>query len=193
MKTRLILLFAAFVLAAACTASAQGASADVSSYKIGIVDLQLIADSYDAHSKEVAALKVEVDTQNAELETEDAALKDELKAYADRRDGLSEDERDEEEAVLERKALAFDNKLRAANAELDRKKRRLKDALIKDIVEAVTKIGEEENYHLILEADAETRTGVLFYAQAINITPRVIELLNKKKAASAPAGAGQNR
>ncbi len=184
MNTRLVLLFVACVLAAACTASAQDASAASSPYKIGIVDLQLIADSYDAHSKEVAALKVEVDAKNAELEKEDGALKEELKAYADKREDLSEDERDEEEAVLERRALEFDNKLRAANAELERKKRRLKDALIKDIVEAVTKIGEEENYHLILEADAETRTGVLFYAQAINITPRVIELLNKKKAAS---------
>lgn len=193
MKTRLVLLFAACILAGACTVSAQETGAGSSSYKIGIVDLQLIADSYDAHSGEVAALKVEVDKQNAELEKEDAALKEELAAYAGRKDGLSEDERDEEEAVLERKALAFDTKLREANAELDRKKRRLKDALIKDIVEAVTKIGEEENYHLILEADAETRTGVLFYAQAINITPRIIETLNKKKAAPAPAGAGPGR
>ena len=107
------------------------------------------------------------------------SLRKEFEAFAAERAELSEEERYDRETELDQHALRLDAQEREVRAGLDRKHRSIKSALLKDIVEAVEAIGQEEDYHLILEADPETRTGVLFHASAIDMTPKVIERMNR--------------
>jgi len=157
---------------------AQGASSSV--YKIGIVDLQRVMDSYDKRTTEVAKLEEEVEKRKDEIEQLKQSFETELKQFRESSSELSEDERTDREAELDRRAFALEGTVRQAETGLERKRRRLKNELLKDIVAAVTEIGDSENYHFILEASPESPTGVIYYTPTTEITPKVIEHLNSK-------------
>ena len=48
-----------------------------------------------------------------------------------------------------------------------------------DLVKAIEEVGAEGNYHLILEADPETRTGVMYHSPTLNMTQKVVDRLNR--------------
>lgn len=166
------------VLGNAYTTYAQS-TGEAQAYKIGIVDLQRAADSYTKLADQIAAWQQEADAKAGEIRTMRERLRKEFEAFAAERAELSEEERYDRETELDQHALRLDAQEREVRAGLDRKHRSIKSALLKDIVEAVEAIGQEEGYHLILEADPETRTGVLFHASAIDMTPKVIERMNR--------------
>ena len=183
MNTRTLVVFAlvtalGVVLGNAYTTYAQS-TGEAQAYKIGIVDLQRAADSYTKLADQIAAWQQEADAKAGEIRTMRENLRREFETFAAERAELSEEERYDRETELDQHALRLDAQEREVRAGLDRKHRSIKSALLKDIVEAVEAIGQEEDYHLILEADPETRTGVLFHASAIDMTPKVIERMNR--------------
>jgi len=166
------------VVSNVCLTYAQGQGAPTN-YKIGIVDVQKVMDNYNKRTVEVQKLESEVNKKKTEIEKLRETFQNELKQFQEDRGTMTDDERAEREADLDNRALAVESAVRQAEASIDRQQRRLKAALIKDIVEAVNAVGAEENYHLILESDPEKRTGVLFYTTTIDMTSKVIDRLNK--------------
>jgi len=163
-----------------CFTYAQSQGATASMYKIGIVDVQKVMDNYNKRTVEVQKLEAEVNKKKEEIEKLRETFQNELKQFQEDRANMTEEERADREAELDNHALTVESAVRQAEASLDRQQRRLKAALVKDIVDAVNAIGTEENYHLILESDPEKRTGVLFYTTTIDMTSKIIERLNKK-------------
>lgn len=161
-----------------CLTYAQGQSSAPAPYKIGIVDVQKVMDNYNKRAVEVQKLEGEVSKKKDEIEKLRATFEAELKQFQEDRTEMTPDERADREAELDSRALAVDSAIRQAEASLERQRRRLKAALITDIVDAVNKIGDQENYHLILEADPEKRTGVLYHTSTIDMTSKVIDRLN---------------
>jgi Skp family chaperone for outer membrane proteins len=183
MKSRLFTLAA--LVAAACAfslvhvvATSAQSTAGVPN-KIGIVDLQKVMDAYNKREAEVSKLEEEVERSRSEIERLRNAFQDEVEGFSEVRGTLSEEERFAREAKLDRKALNIETTIQLAESSLARQQRRLKKLLLDDIIEAVSAIADEENYHLILEADPETRTGVLYHATALEITSDVITRLNR--------------
>lgn len=166
------------VLGNAYTTYAQTAG-ESQAYKIGVVDLQRVTDSYTKLAGQVKEWQAEADTRSEEVRALREGLRKEVEAFAAERGELSEDERNDRETALDQHALRLDAQEREIRASLDRKHRNIKNTLLKDIVATVNAIGQEENYHLVLEADPETRTGVLYHASAIDMTSKVIERMNK--------------
>lgn len=175
----IVAVLAAFTFVNVCTTFAQGTAAP-GEYKIGIVDLQRALDGYKRNEAEVAKLQKEFESTQGELDKLKAALEAKGKAFEAEKDKLSEDDRAQRASELEQEAIAYDGELRQATAELNEKKASLKQSLLKDLVAVIQQIGTEEKYHLILEADPETRTGVMYHATSMDITSKVIERLNKK-------------
>jgi Skp family chaperone for outer membrane proteins len=155
------------------------AASESDPYKIGIVDLQQAMDNYNRHKSEVEKLQVEFEKVQGTLEKSKAALDEKLKKFEEEKDGLSEDEIAERQTELQQEVITYDGDLRAAQADLNQKKARLKQSLLKDLVNVIQEVGAAEQYHLILEADPETRTGVLYHASAIDMTSKVIARLNR--------------
>ena len=172
----LALLLSFAIAAAGMPAFAQEAAG--SSYKIGIIDVQQVMDEYQKQKDHVARLEKAVSTRHEELKAQAAKFQEQKKAYTDTRDSYSEEQRVEKEADLDKELLELESEIRKAEAEFERKRDALKKELLKDIVAAIEKLGQEENYHLILEADPESRTGVLYFATALNMTSKVIDRLN---------------
>lgn len=183
MKRQLILLGFFCALAAAliglqvCTTYAQS---EAGVYRVGIVDLQEVMDNYSKRQDEVSKLEEQVNARKAEITQMQESFEKKLEDYKAQRDGLTELQQETRESELDREALQLESEIRKTQTELERKQRRLKDELIQDIVDAVDEIGHAEDYHLILEADPEVRTGVLYYTKSIEITGKVIERLNSR-------------
>jgi Skp family chaperone for outer membrane proteins len=186
MKIRIApLLFSAFcagamVFAVGYTTFAQ--DSDSRAYKIGIVNLQRIMDDYDKRADEVAKVETETKARMEELKALQEELKTAEDSYEAERDSLSADARDEREADIESRTLKLRSEVSLAQGEHEQKLLRLKKDLLQDILLAIETIGSEENYHLILESDPETRTGVVYHSSTMNMTQKVVDRLNTEYA-----------
>ena len=157
---------------------AQTDQASTNGYKIGIVDVQKVVDGYKKASEEVAKLNEIAKKKNEELSQEQKALQKEFNDFNAKLDSLSEDEQAKRKSELTKKGIDLDAKVKQARSEMQAKQQALKQSILRDIVNAVDTIGAQEHFHLILEADPETRTGVLYYASPLDITSKVITYLN---------------
>ena len=183
MRFKLVALFGVALALGALAFSNGGvisAQEKPDTYKIGIVDLQKVVDGYKKQQSELDKLKAETDVVQEDLNQRKTKFEKEVEEFKKAKDGMSEDARADREAALHSQMLEIDGAFRQAEAELERKKRRLKETILKDITTAVDAIGAAENFHLILEADPETRTGVLYFATPLDITGKVSEYLNRK-------------
>ena len=187
MKLRLTWLFTAVVLLGGytlvdvCSTFAQsGAAEPFRAHKVGIVDVQVVMDNYEKCQVEIETLVTEADASNHSIDELRAGLEQEAEDYAESQGELSENDRLERQGKLERQRLTLEMEAQLLDASLRRKKRHVTNVLVGDIVKAVNQIGSEENYHLILEAESENRTGVLYYSTTLNMTQKVIDRLNSR-------------
>jgi Skp family chaperone for outer membrane proteins len=182
MKFKLVALFGvALVLGVLAFSNGGAISAQEKSdaYKIGIVNLQKVVNGYGKQQEQLKKLQDETNVVQEELNKKKTKFEEEVEKFKTDRDNLSEDAQADREAALQSQMLEIEGAFRQAEADLDRKKRRLKETILKDIVAAVDAIGDKENFHLILEADPEARTGVLYFATPLDITGKVSEYLNR--------------
>lgn len=157
-------------------------NADASrAYKVGVVDLQRVMDNYNKCKTEVEKLDAQVNERKKGLDALEAKFKSAAEEFAKERDSMPEEERAKREEQMDTDALSIQIELRKAQATLEGEQRRLKQSLIKDVMQVVEEIGAAENYHLILETDPETRTGVLYSSPTLNMTQKVIDKLNSGK------------
>lgn len=159
-------------------APAAGAAAAPGQYKIGIVELQTVMDAYKKQEAEVAKLKSETDKVDADLKAKVEAWQKKQKDFTDKRDTLDQNVARSTEESLHKEYVELQSQTRLAEEQLERRKNLLKRDLLQDIIKTVESIGVRENYHLIMESDPNTRTGVLYFASGLNITQKVVEQLN---------------
>lgn len=174
---------AASVIAVAGVAKAQDAakpaataSAASSAYKIGIVDRRAVLQGYTKAHAEREKLEADVEAKNKEIEKMSENLRTSKEKYDKERDALSVTEREEREAAFQKELLDYQSKVQVQQAEIDNQERRLVKRFFSDIDDAVQKIGEQENYHLII--DGSKGSSTLFYAEAINMSQKIIDYLN---------------
>lgn len=150
--------------------------ASVSQYKIGIVDRRAVLQSYNKVTAERKKLESDVETENKEIDKLSADLQTAKETYDKQRDSLSSTEREEREMALQKQLMEYQTKVQTKQAEVDDRERRLMKRFFTDIDDAVQKMGDAENYHLII--DGSKGTSTLFYAPAIDISQKVIDYLN---------------
>jgi Skp family chaperone for outer membrane proteins len=154
-------------------------------YKIGVVDMDEVLKQYNKLKTQLAALEAETSKLQKDLNAKADAL-------AKKIDGLksapeAERELHGDELRSEYRNIMADKQ--RMQGELDDKVARLRVRTRQDIIKAIQEIGAAENYHLILEGDADGRSTIIYFAGPMNITGKVIEKLNGGAApvAAAPA------
>ena len=156
--------------------AAPAAQPAASQYKIGIVDRRAVLQSYNKVTTERKKLESDVETENKAIDKLLADLQAAKEAYDKLRDSLSATEREEREMALQKQLMEYQTKVQTKQAEVDDRERRLMKRFFTDIDDAVQKIGDAENYHLIL--DGSTGTSTLFFAPALDMSQKVIDYLN---------------
>lgn len=204
MKTTLIALIAAFALIAGGRASAQLAGS-----RIVNVDLDRVFNEYYKTPLATAKLKETAEGYTKELE-------DMLTRFKKETDNLNKlrEEQDKTEytaEVREQKKKAVQDKLtevsklqndindykRGHQQELERQTQRMRQGIIKEITDVISKEARDSGYAYVLDRSGRTLNGVpsVIYAQdSLDITEDILKVLNKNAPKTAePAPAKDNK
>ncbi|MDZ4861658.1 MAG: OmpH family outer membrane protein [Candidatus Hydrogenedentes bacterium] len=183
-----------YVLAAAAVAIAAVVSGPVANtvfaqneaatttYKIGVVDMDKVLEGYIKLKAEADALEAERDKRQTELDTKTKALQVKMEGVKE----APEAERDRRREEIETELRNLRADMQRMQGELDSKGQKLSTRTREDIISAIQLVGAAENYHLILEGDADGRSTVIYFTNTINITSKVVAKLNGGPTAAAP-------
>jgi Skp family chaperone for outer membrane proteins len=164
----------------ALTAYAQDADR-VQGYKIGVVDFQLIMREYEKRKAEYGKLQAEVDGLQSGIDDLFKRIEALRAEYEQKVGSMSSEERIAMEQQIESLYDEYKVELAKRQRVIDRKERQVVEELIGEVRAVIAQIGEQENFHLILEANSPNppRGGVLFFSRTIDITSKVLEYLNR--------------
>ena len=191
-STRLKAFLVATTLAASCGAAyaqeaAQPAVAK-SAHKIGVVDRKKVFDGFNKKKQQWDSLEARKKKAETDLNGRLDALKAEQDSYKSKRDGMTEEQRSAAESALNKKMLQLQADGQTAQEELNRDGERIIKAVTGEINEAIKKIGKDEGYSLILEADTAI-SSVVYFADAMDITDKVLGYVNGGGGATPTASA----
>lgn len=147
-------------------------------YKIGVVNLKAVFEGYSRRQDEYGKLEIERATKQKDVDRLSATIEEQKKKYEEQKEKLSDDDRIQLEDEINANYLEYQTRFKALQGDIDRKERRLLDALYKDIRDAIMEVGAQENYHLILEAGEDNPSGVLYSSPTLRMTQKVIDYLN---------------
>ena len=148
--------------------------------KIGLVDPQQVLQQYEA----ARTAQIELEKEGKRLEAEYMVMLQKLdslsQSYQQQQLLMSEDRRREKEQELIQKQRELEEfqmrKFGPQNSELVQIQDRLMKPILKVFEAACNKIGADQGYDFIFDAQA---VGLLYSLEAHNITEEVIEEMNK--------------
>ena len=146
--------------------------------KIGIVDFQAVVEKSQPGQAIEAGLKSEGQRMEAELtkdKEELGALKEKLEREAM---VMSREAREEKEIEFRVKARNLQEKEKRYRGQYMGKQRQEVDKLRRVVLEIAQEIGKKEGFTMIL-----SKVGVLYHDASIDLTDKVIQLLNKRPSA----------
>jgi outer membrane protein len=145
--------------------------------KIGMIDFQAAVEKSQPGQKIEAELKKEGERMEAEL-TKD---KDELTALKEKLEReamvMSREAREEKEIEFRVKARNLQEKEKRYRSDFMGKQRQEVDKLRTVVLEIAQELGKKEGFTLVL-----SKVGVLYYDASVDLTDKVVQLLNKRMA-----------
>jgi Skp family chaperone for outer membrane proteins len=175
------------VAALAVLGSAAPAGAQI--LKLGYVDSVRIFDAYTLAQDSQKRFAREIEAWRLDSDERRKAL-DQLRAEAHEQAlGLSEEKRVEKEAEVQKAQGEYDQFVQAfwgPNGKAAQMNQQLTQEIIQKVRDVVEKIAHDEAYDLILDA---ADGNVIFAVKSLDLTDRVIEILNKE--AGTPTTGGQ--
>jgi len=169
-------LFVVVLLMAATPFISQQAEAQdqASGYKIGVVDMQtLIADypkrqrKYDELEQEVRQLQVDIDAMSTRIEQMEAQ-------YEQQRDTMDEQQRLNLQNQITEAYAEYRSELERRQRSIDNKEDTVLSEILGDIENAIARVAQQENFHLILNTARGARGAVVVWSSpTIDITARV--------------------
>jgi Skp family chaperone for outer membrane proteins len=178
---RTIALTLALILGAGIAAQAQDLPT-TTNFKIGVVDRSRVFEAYEKQEAELGKIQAAKEGREKELQAEIDKLEARLQTYTGNREGMTPEQREKFEVDFKADERGLQQKKENYQSELaDRTARVIRD-LRGDIDEAIQAIGNQENYHLILDTDRDPRaqSNVVYFSTTIDLTGRVIERLNSE-------------
>jgi outer membrane protein len=155
-----------------------GPAAAAESVRIAVVNQQrALASSNEGRAAE-KALKSLMQKKRTELEPLEQELKRQQEEFESQKYVLSRSALEERKLDLLKRQRDLQRSMREAEDDLEIENRRLMQPLVKRIEQALSELGKEKDFTVILETKS---TAVLYAEESIDITDLVIKKLNKKK------------
>lgn len=176
----LLVLATGAIVLFSTSVSGQGGAPAPPQYKIGIVDLRVVFESYQKQKDSYKELESEKDTRQKDIDKLSQKITELQNKYKAEKDKMSREEASKLEEQIESEVAFYQTEFRRLQQEIDRKEARLADAVFKDIRDAVNELGAKENYHIILEGGKTGTSGVLYSSPTLNLTQKVVDELNAK-------------
>ena len=148
--------------------------------KIGFIDSERIFASYEGTSEAQAEFNADVEQWTAEAARLRAELEKITEEFQNQSLILSEAKRREREAEIQSKRNELDTfaqEIWGPNGKVAQRNEQLTRPIVDKIREVLNEIGEQEGYSIIFDA---TDGNVVFADSALDLTERVVEMLNQK-------------
>jgi outer membrane protein len=150
-------------------------------YKIGVVDLQKILQDCEKRKSKYADLekeKIRMQTPIDELSKKIEGMK---KKYEESKGTMSDEERLKLENQVKEDYATYKSEFDKAQQKIDNLEKEVMVEVMKDVNAAIDAVGQEDGYHLLLNAAGGSVPTVLYHSATIDITSKVLARLNGKK------------
>ncbi|HZC68100.1 MAG TPA: OmpH family outer membrane protein [Nitrospirales bacterium] len=148
---------------------------------IGVVEPQKVLDGTKVGRKIKDALADYVNTRQRLIESEEQDIKAMEEDLVKQGDALSPEAKQEKEAVIHQKLLAYRRHVQELEGEVQAKKRELLSDFTKKIEQVVREIAEKEMITLVMEkGDAGLGALIMYSEPSIDLTDLVIKALESK-------------
>lgn len=182
-------IFAGVAAGTAAQSAPAPAAAGSGAYKIAVVDRKKIFDELQTKQTQWDQLEAKKNSIQQGLDTKIKSLEQQRKDFETNSSTMNDEQRTQEAAKLDKAVYDLRLEARTEQEKLNKEGERIIKAVTGQINDAIRKIGEQGNYHLILEADTAI-SSVVYFSTALDITSQVQEYLAKNpSAAAAPAPA----
>ncbi|MCE5231402.1 OmpH family outer membrane protein [bacterium] len=142
--------------------------------KIGVVDVDQIIARSRTVSEAVKKAEASMKERNDQIQSKISEMQSAQADLERRRSVLSEDQLKSEEAKILKQKEDVEDLQHETNKELARIRQQVMPPEVNRIMEAVREVAKRDGYDLVLPAET-----VLYSVDRINITPLVIQLLDK--------------
>lgn len=148
-------------------------------YRIAVVDMSVLMAEYNKRKDKYEELQKEVDSLQVEIDTMSKRIEQSKEEYEANRATMTDDERFDKRAKIESDFAQYKSELDRRQRLIDNQEERVLVEVVTDIEKAIAQVAESEGYHLILNATRGPRASVLYHSTTIEITPAVLQVLNK--------------
>lgn len=159
------------------------AAALAAEFKYGIIDMQRALNDTEEGKKALGRLKTKLETENAVLKAKQDDLRKLEEEMSKQGYMLSESARSEKELKFRKLREDFDKYREEKSGEFARQQKESTEAILKKLLEVVDGYAKQEGLGMIFESSARTQGmpgSVIWYDPKNDITPKIIELYNKK-------------
>ena len=144
--------------------------------RIGFIDtIRAVSSSRDGKLAKTRLDKLSESKRN-ELRPREAELKRLTDEFEAQRFVLSKEALQEREITIVKRRRDLERDFEAAKEDLQIEERKLMDPLIRRVVAAAKKVGEDKGFQVILERSSP---GVMYYHDELDVTDLVIERMNE--------------
>lgn len=148
-------------------------------YRIAVVDMSLLMAEYNKRKEKYDKLQEEVDRLQVEIDSMSQRIEKAKEEYEANRVNMTDDERFDQRAKIEADFAQYRSELERRQRLIDTEEERVLKEVVDDIERVITATAEKEGYHLILNASKGPRASILYHSATIDITPRILQDLNK--------------
>ncbi len=146
------------------------------SYRIAVVDVDLVMREYNKRKQKYEELQKEVDSQQKDLDSLMTRIEEERKKLESGKATLSDDEKLDLKMKIEQEAASYRAELEKRQKTIDSKEERIIRECLDDIQNAINVIATSDNYHLVFNAGKSLKSSLLFHSPTMDITSKVFDL-----------------
>ena len=144
--------------------------------KMAYVEVQRVLETSEPGKQALGQLTRRFEEMRAELDQERAELEKKREELQRQSLVLSQDAQEDLEAELRRKVRDFQEMFQAYQARMQQEEQTLSEPIIDLLFEVINEYGEKNDYTIIFDAQG---SGIIYASDALNITDRLIEEVNK--------------
>jgi outer membrane protein len=176
MSRRWFLILATIIAAVAVAVAASSQTMQQKAMKIGVVNTQEVFEKYLGTQQAQSKLEEEI----SRLEEQGKKMSEELRTLQEKYDKqrIFIDDKEKENQMIqqiERKKEEIRQFIQTGQQQLESKRQELTEPILKEIDQIVQQIGKEEGFDLIVD-----KVATLYVSPSIDITQKVIQILNEK-------------
>ena len=148
-------------------------------YRIAVVDMGQLMKDYKKREQKYAELQKEVDKLQAEIDVKQKGIETARADYEKKRETMTDDQRTAARLQIENDIANYKSELEKRQRLIDSNEETVLKEVVGDIQKVIAQVAEQEGYHLVLNSGGGPRASVLYSSTTIDITPKVLGILNK--------------